>query len=164
MSKGKVVKMYGKQVERFVSIHPIYNGMYFYRVKQVKAWAEYWDDLNTPDKNYTGISNRIGCNAALTGLDDARYYMDALMANILDGDGTLELHIEHNKYVIAHCADTGYKYVVHHSMNFGDRWIHQGSVWRFENLYEMLEAMYGPILDGNWGRIPSKHLKGMQDA
>lgn len=161
---GKVVQMYGKQVMKFTSIHPIQDGLYFYHVKQVKAWAEYWDELNAPHQGFTGISDRIGCNAALTGIGDARYYMEALMANILDGNGILELHIEHNKYVIVHCDDPRYKYEVHHSMNFGDRWINQGSLWRFEHLFEMLPEMFSAIHGDNWGRIPSKFLASMQDA
>lgn len=161
---GKVVQMFSKQVMNFTSIHPIHNGMYFYRVRQLQKWAEYWDDLNDPGPGFKGISNRIGCNAALSGVADAKDYLKALLANILDGDGRLELHIEHNQYEIIACTDEGWVYEVRHLMNFGDCWINQGSLWRFNHPIEMLEAMFTAIHSGNWGSIPSKHLKTMQDA
>lgn len=163
-SMGKIVQMYGKQARNFASIHPTKNGMYFYRVKQLQAWAAYWDDMHHDDAIITKSPNLIGCNTTFTSTGDAYLYVESLLAHILDGDGCLELIENHNKLIIVKCHDVGYGYVVHHCMNFGDGWINQGSLWRFDKMFEMLDVLLGTMYDSHWGGIPSKFLKSMQDA
>lgn len=155
MNDKGVVKMEGAQALSLVSIHPTQCGMYYYKVKQLQSWAAYWDGLCEISHNKEAI---IGCTAGLSGVSDAKDYVESLMAHILDGSREFELIVEAQKFVIrkVYGDKPGFKV---------DHWIHNSHDWIKQCRYGYLihgspialfEILFEPMLSDNW-QLPSEY-------
>lgn len=153
-----VIRMEGQQALSFVSIHPVKCGIYFRKVKQMQAWAAYWDGLCEVTHRQAAM---IKCNEPVTSLDDARGYMEALAAHIFDGCRELELIVGPQKFVVKKIFGSKGGFTATYWVNNSHTWVKQcryGYIFEGMHLFEFIEIMYEQMLSDNWGNFPSCYI------
>lgn len=153
-----VIRMEGIQALSFVSIHPVKCGMYYYKVKQMQNWAKYWDELQDVAGSKAAM---IRCDVPLSSLDDARDYMNALVAHIFDGCRELELIVGPQKFVVKKIFGDEGGFTLTHWINNSHNWVRQcryGCIFKGMSLFQFLEILHERMFSDNWNHFPSCYI------
>lgn len=161
---AKAVELYGQQALQFAAIGATDIGRWS-RTKLLISMAKHWDELHSLPTHDADSGLLIGELPACETFDDIPIVVEAFMNAVVQDGRVLELRGNVNNMLRVERYDGpkgDYTYTVTHHLSFGDKFIHQGTTWRFQETFELLDALYHAMNVSNWehwsARLPSENI------